>query len=316
MSETNTVENIEQVEVLNKELLERILEAPDGQLAKVASASSNMIRRKIRENGFLRSIIPAKPVTNEDLDREVDSELPVIIEDMEPLSYGAKEIPFNDGPDTRFYRGDRFVVRFNKITTPEFTKNVDELRTYKMDLRQVITDNALKDIQRQEDASFLTAVDAIVGSTTGVGASGKQQHFSFPGGITRDNYVKSLSVLENMELNNGVFLMNRTTAKTFLTFDRSEIGGDLSEKMFTDGLTALQSATIFGVRHIFTIKRDLVPDNVVYCFTEPDFLGKFYMLQDVTMYVEKKKDILRFSALEKPGVSIANVGGVARVAFT
>lgn len=307
--------DLENIEVLNRELVERIVDAPEGSLSKVASAASNMIRRKIRENGFTRSIIPPKTVGDSDFDRSVDSELPVIIEDMEPLSAGAKVIPFNDGPNTQFYRGDKFVVKFSKLTTPEFTKNVDELRTYKMDLRAVITDNALKDIQRAEDASFIAGINELVGPSNGVGAAGFQQNFVFAGGITRDNYVKALSVLENRDLNNGVFLMNRTTAKEFLKFDRSEIGGDLSERMFQDGLTALQQAKIFGVRHIFTIKRDLVPDGVIYCFTEPDFLGRFYVLQDVTMYVEKKKDILRFSAMEKLGIAIANVAGVARVSF-
>ena len=53
-----------------------------------------------------------------------------------------------------------------------------------------------------------------------------------------------LSILENQNLNNGVILMNRKTAKQFLTFDRSEIGGDLAQDLFKDGLTALQQAKI------------------------------------------------------------------------
>ena len=43
-------------------------------------------------------------------------ELPVIIEEMEPESVGAKDISFNDTADTAFYRGDKFVVFFCKIT--------------------------------------------------------------------------------------------------------------------------------------------------------------------------------------------------------
>jgi hypothetical protein len=302
-------------EVFNRELLEAIQDSPDGILKQASTASSNMIRRKIRENGFARSIIPPKPVGNEDLDRLPDTDLPVIIEDMEPLSPGAKSISFDDTADTAFYKGDKFVVYFDQITTPEFTKNINELRTYKMDLRAVITDNSLKDMQRTEDSRFIKAVDRIVGSTSGVGLSGVQQNFEIEGTITRDTYQETLSILENMDLNNGVFLMNRKTAKSFLGWNRTEIGGDLSQELFTDGLNALKEAKIHGVRHLFTIKRDLVPDNVVYLFTEPDYLGRWYSLQDTTMYVEKKKDILRFSAKETLGVAIANVAGVAKVTF-
>jgi hypothetical protein len=315
MSTENTVSE-PSVEVFNRELLEAIQEAPEGLLKNASTASSNMIRRKIRENGFARSIIPPKPVGNEDLDRLTDTDLPAIIEDMEPRSPGAKSLSFDDTADTAFYRGDKFVVYFDKITTPEFTKNVNELRTYKMDLRAVITDNALKDMQRTEDSRFIKGVDRIVGLTSGVGLSGRQQNFNITGGLTRDTYKEALSVLEDADLNNGVFLMNRKTAKAFLGWTRDEIGGDLAQDLFTDGLSALKEAKIHGVRHLFTIKRDLVPDNVVYLFTEPDYLGRWYSLQDTTMYVEKKKDILRFSANEVLGVSIANVAGVARVNFT
>jgi hypothetical protein len=89
-------------EVFNRELLEQLNEAPDGMLKNASTASSNMIRRKIRENGFMRLILPPKPVGNEDLDRLPDTELPVIIEDMEPSSEGAKSISFNDTADTAF----------------------------------------------------------------------------------------------------------------------------------------------------------------------------------------------------------------------
>lgn len=106
-------------------------------------------------------------------------------------------------------------------------------------------------------------MDTICGASNGVGAAGVQQHFSYSGGITRTNYVKALSVLEDQSLNNGVFLCNRKTAKEFLKFKRDEVGGDLAEKLFQEGLTALQTSTIMGVKHIFTIKRDLVPDGVV-----------------------------------------------------
>ena len=35
---------------------------------------------------------------------------------MEPEAVGAKAISFNDTADTAFYRGDKFVVFFCKIT--------------------------------------------------------------------------------------------------------------------------------------------------------------------------------------------------------
>jgi hypothetical protein len=311
------------IEVLNREIIEAITDADDGVIKSASSAGSNMIRRRIREDGFSRNILPPKAVTNDQLDRVADHDRPVMIEDMEPESRGAKSIPFGDTADTEFYYGSKYVCSFNAITTPEFTKDINELRTYRMDLRRVITDNALRDIQAEEDYQFLTAVDEIVGGTVNQPSpvTGNVQNHQFTknglnGHFDRADYVKVLSILENSNLNNGVFLMNRKTAKTFLTFNRSEIGGDLSQTLLTEGLSALQEAKIFGVKHLFTIKADMVPDDTIYLFAEPDYLGKYYTLQEPTMYVEKKKDILRFSARETISVTFANLAGVAKVSFT
>ena len=309
-------EQLESPEVFNRQLLDALSSADEGILKNASESSSRMVRRRIRENGFGRLILPFKPVVDSDLNQVVDSELPVIIEEMEPESVGAKSISFNDTADTVFYRGDKFVVYFNKITTGEYTKNVDELRTYRSDLRGVVTDNALKDVHTEEDRRFIKAIDRIIGAVGGVGESGVAQNYAITGAIHRSNYGDIQNYLEDRNLNNGVFLMNRKTAKAFLKWDRNELGGDLAEKIAIDGLTALTESKIMSVRHIFTIKRDLVPDGAIYQFAEPGFLGKAYELMPITMYVEKKKDILRFSAQEKVGVTFSNVAALNRVIFS
>ena len=328
---TPEITPVEDIQANNRKLVDQWANDPQGEVKSASAAGSQMIRRRIREEGFTRRIIPPVTVTNDDLDRVVDNDRPVIIEDMEPLSRGAISMPFGDATSTQSYYGNKFVCVFNKISTPEWTKDINELRTYRMDLRQVITDNSLKDVQTEEDGKFIAGVSAIVGSAyngsngPGVGASGVQQNFEcVPSGLNetaaadgwnRPSYAKVLSILENQNLNNGIILMNRRTAKQFLKFDRSEIGGDLAQDLFTDGLTALKEAKIFGVKHLFTIKRDLVPDNTLFLFAEPQFLGRFYTLQELTMFVEKKKDILRVSANETISVTIANVLAVAQVTF-
>jgi hypothetical protein len=320
------------VSVLNREIIDAITDADEGQIKSAAAAGSNMIRRRIREDGFARNIIAPKTVTNDMLDRVAEHDRPVMIEDMEPDSKGAKSIPFGDSADTEFYYGTKYVCVFNAITTPEFTKDINELRTYRMDLRKVITDNALRDIQTEEDTRFIELVNTATGTynttpnaTGGTGsgtngAAGFKQAYNYLAvggagsgtGFDRATYIPSLSNLENHNLNNGVNLMNRYTAKHFLKMHRGEAGGDLSQELFLSGLKALQEATVFGVRHLFTIKADLVPNDEMFSFAEPEFLGRFYTLQDPTMYVEKKKDILRFSARETISVTFANLAGVAR----
>jgi hypothetical protein len=195
--------------------------------------------------------------THDDLNRVLNTDRPLIIEDMEPGQRGSKSIPFGDAAETTTYYGNKYAVYFNPITTPEFVKDINELRTIRMDLRQVVTDNALKDIQTTEDTAFISTCGQIVGPTNGVGAGGVQQNFAITGGFERDTYVNVLNGLENVYLNNGVILMNRKTAKNFLKWGRDEIGGDLAEKLLTDGMSAMTEARDMMMRR-FT---ETSPDN-------------------------------------------------------
>ena len=301
---------------LNKELLERIKEAPDGYLEKISSASTETIRTEIREEGFLRKIIPEKTVTSEDIDRVVEHDRPVIIEEIEAQSKGAMSVGFNTPTDTAMFYGPKGVIEFHQIKTPRYKKNIHELHTYRHDLKKSIVEKALNDIQVREDGSLIKSVNRLVGPENGVGRSGFRQNFVINGGITRSTYIEMKKKLGKLRLRNGVFLMNTTTAAEFEKFHHDEWGGPGAEDVWKKGLIgSINDAVLSGVRHIFTIKDELVPDNVVYCFTEPAFLGKFYILQDATMYVKKEEDILSMNATETIGLGILNVAGVIRTRF-
>jgi len=58
----------------------------------------------------------------------------------------------------------------------------------------VVTDNALKDIETEEDTQFINTANAITGPSNGVGASGVQQNFVLTGGFERDTYVNVLNL--------------------------------------------------------------------------------------------------------------------------
>lgn len=295
-------------------LLQHLQSENDGQLTKLASQAGRMIKRKIKESGFQRLIIPYEPVGDR-ITLQLTTDLPAVIEWMEPSSPGAKSIPFSDTPDTAFYRGDKFLVVFCKITTPMFTKNIDELHTDGMNLRQVITDNALRDIHTEEDSRFIALVDRIIGLEGTDGEAGWAQNQTVSGAITRASYNEITSDIEDHDLDNGTFLVNRRTGKFVNGFDAIEAGDATASATLKEGTKGIGKFQFFNVPHIATIKRGLVPNHVVYQFADPAHLGRAYTLQDIRMHVEKKLDILRFCAQEKVGVTIANVGGVMRRRF-
>lgn len=293
------------------------LDRADGPMEKVAAAATQMTRRKLREAPISPSILPYEEVSNSDLDYFLDERIGIICE-MEPDSFGAKSISFEDTADEVTYFGVKYVLDFYANTTPEFCKNVDRLRTYRGDLREIITDNSLRDLARQKDVRYFEMTDSIVGvKRGGISEYGLEQNIVYPGRLTRDNMISSSKLLRNRDLENGVFVVNYNTWTEFARWNRNEMGGDFAQEIILDGNKAFErkSAAMFGVDFIITSKHDIIPNGVMYQYTKPNYLGRAAVLQKPTMYVKKEKDIIRFSCREKLGVAIANVAGVQKVTF-
>lgn len=292
------------LEVLNSKIIEDLSSATEQK--KIASdLGSAYIRVINREQGFLRKILPPETIGEKDLDQFADTDRPGKIITIEPTGAPAVTLPFNSSAELTYYFASKAVVPFFDIKTPRFQKNVYELMTYKdVDLRKVITDNGLKDMQKEEDAGFIANVDAI---TTAL---------SFSTGLTRATWVEISKIMGKKMLRNGIALLNDATIRDFGKLNRTEFGGDMSEKIFKEGMSGLGDSKLFGMNLLSTLKADIVNDNVIYLFTEPDYLGKFYELKKPTLYVKRTEDIIEVNASEKIGVCIANTAGVSKVTLS
>lgn len=302
-----------------KQISEAIFEklsSRDAVLEKeAADAVNDFTRTKMREDGFYRRIMPPLPITNDELDRQVDTDKPVKVVDKEPDSPAAISIPFATLPMNLYIRGRRYRVMFDRIATPRFTKDVDELRTWIMDIRQVLSDNAIKDMLAEEDGKFIRAVNsAIVGPGLTVPTSGTVQHEVIAGSITRDTLCDSLKVMPNTPSNLEVHLVlvNNITIKEVMKFTHNEMGGTISEDIIKKGWSLQE---FLGCQWIVTIKKGLVPTNTMYHFADPKFIGKSYILEDTTMYIRREAYMLEFFAYETLGGSIGHTSGLARVDF-
>lgn len=301
----------------NESFMQQVEEVPrdGGKMIKGAAAGAKTLKRHLRENGIARNILPPEEVTDADLSPSTEHDLPRIIREMEAAQITPRIVPLGTPPETAQYRGNKYEIMFFTIQTPEFIQTVDRLRTYKTDLREVLTDNMLRDIQTIEDEFFFGEVDEAVGTTSGVGLAGMSQHQLINGAITSQTYPSIKAAFMNRRLPLGVFVMSSVTTLAFETFLADDIGFDLREKFFRDGIKGLGEFTIAGVKHLATIKNDIVANNSVYQFTEPGRLGNFCILQDVHVYLERKRDWIRTSAEEKIGVTLANTAGMNLVDF-
>jgi len=305
----------EESRMIGETVFEYLSSRDSGLVKQAEDAINEFTRVKMYEDGFYRRILPPIPITNDELDRQFDTEKPVKIVDKEPEAPAAVSIPFATLPSNLYIRGNRYRVMFDRIVTPRFTKDVDELRTWSMDIRQILSDNAIKAMLAEEDGKFLRAVNiALVGPNMVVPTSGTVQYETISGGITRDSLCDSLKIMPNTPSNLEVHmvLLNNITIKEVMKFGRNEMGGSLSEDIIKNGWTLQE---FLGVKWLVTIKKGLVPTNTMYHFADPKFIGKSYILEDTTMYIRREAYMLEFFAYETLGGAIGHTGGLARVDF-
>lgn len=303
---------------MNRELIDDILNSDVGIVKKASVATEKATRTQIREEGFQRAILPFEDITNADLDYAGDSELSGVWFELEPDSPAARSIPYDASPNTAFYRAEKYVVFLSIITSEELTKNINELRTYKTDVRQIVNDNVLRDMHTAEDVGFLVELDRLVGSQlllSNGGYTRETQHVAMGQAITRKSYKRAKSFLPDRRIPNGIWLLNQRTAQEFIGWDRTEMGGDKAQELVLDGLSALESFKMVGVPHIASIKNDLVLNGYVYQFAPKDFMGHALRLQDIEVTIEKKRDIVRMFAQEQVGLSIGNTRSIQKVYF-
>lgn len=315
----------EQIPVFNESFVDMVSSGQE----KEASVSANAFtRNKLRENSFAEQILTPIDISNDELDKAENPELLVKWNDREPDQAPAVSIPLGIVPDGYQFKGDRYPSYFSRIASPFFMKEIDKLRSYQYDIRQILLENSTKDIATEVDRKFLAKVNAVIGTlnTSNLSISGYDlpQNVSLSGGITRENVAEAFKVMQRLKVpfgptqpdqneTKGVMLLNNVTAMEFVKMSRSEVGGDLAQQMWVDGLP---SKTLLGVKPIYTMKSDLVPDNVIYLFSSEEFFGKYYRLQPLTVFMETKAFFLSWFQYMNISMSIGNVRGVCKITFT
>jgi len=300
----------------------RILEHLDrDEVKKAQDAATDYTRTQIREESFAFKILPPEKATDDMLDRALDERLQIIWE-IEPDSPAAKWVPLQTVPDGEYIVGSRYLIPFARVLTPKFVKDIDELRTYRQDIRKILTDNSIKDALAEIDSKFIGTVNSIVNDTAGAGQpqnqTGKVQMIELTDPLNRSSFAEAKKMLPRgnangkYRLRNYIALMNDVTAQDWLKLTRDQVGGDLAEDFFKNGLT---TDTFLGVKAIFTIKDDLVPDDYVYFFAAPEFLGKCFYLTDWTMYMKKEAYFIEMFSYWLGGFAFGNIAGMALAKF-
>lgn len=301
-----------EVQLANERFFEML---GDSSMQKQAEdAISKFTRTKIREEGFTRRILP--PLKPDRFDRQLHTSKPFIVIDKEPDNPPAVTVPYGTWPTSFHILGPRYGVGFERVQTPRAIADMSELDTWTMDIRQVMSDNMLKDMHAEEDSKFIGAVNTALISAGGtVPTSGAIQWRVISGGITRETHktAKQTMPATVFRLMPSIMLTNMITIVEYEKWGRDEVGGNASEDMLINGWSMKK---FDGLDVLITIKRDLVPDNTTFLFADPKFIGKFFYRENATMYVKREAFMLEWFLYEEIGASIGHTGGLVRIDHT
>lgn len=294
-----------------------LLDGNPGQVKQAADIVSNFTRIRLRESSAFEKVMPSVKIGNDDLVPQLHTDKNVTLVHREPSSPAAVTVPLGTQPVQYYFRGDMYPVYFDRIVTPKFTKDTSELRKYGYDIRQLLADNAILDMDFEFDRKMLAAADTIVGDEdTPVPETGVVQNKKIVDalGITRDALFEVRKILPSTfaHLEGVSILVNNITIHDIAKFDRNDAGGDLSQDMLVNGFN---QKTLLGMNWIVTNKHELVPNNVMWIFASPEFIGKSFVLEDVTLYLDKKAFNIEFYAYTERGATIGNPAAIAKVRF-
>jgi len=312
-----------EVPVFNESFIEMV---KAGQTKDASVSAQAFTRNRLREESFAEKILTPIDISNDELDKAENPELHVKWNDREPDVAPAVTVPLGVVPDMYQFKGDRYPSYFTRLMSPLISKDIDKLRGYDYDIRQVLLEISTKNLATELDSRFIAKVNSSLGTVNTVNSLngyGLPQNITISGGITRENLAEAFKAIQRLNVpfgptqpdggeSKGVMLMNNITAMEFVKMGRSEIGGDLAQQGF---VTGLPSEKLLGVKPIYTLKRDLVPDNVIYLFSSEEFYGKYYRLQPLTVYMENKAFFMQFFQYMNVSLSIGNVRGAVKVTF-
>lgn len=313
------------------------LNSPEGK-AKLAEYGGNYIRDKLREVSFARQVLPPEQVTRADCQRSVNHDTLTKIVEVEPQSR-AMAVSFRGEPTSRFIYGERFEVAFFTIASEQFQKNEQELLAYEMPITKIIEENSVKDIQEIEDREFTLHVEAAVqtlqteangGTPTELSSTTIQSgsvvetsirkgeiaraHSGTPTAtvypLQRPDIVELFKLLDGNRLRADRLLLTEVDWDDLLQWTVEDFGDKLQSETAVEGY---KHNTVLGKGYIRTIKTDILRPGNIYCFTTPEFLGRFYILNNTKFYIDKVYNMISFQSWEDIAMAIGNIASVRKM---
>lgn len=279
----------------------------EGRVKEAAEESTAFIREKLRQEAAVREIMAPEGISEEEIDRDEDTDQPKKIIDKEPDSY-ATFVQFQGvGPRT-WFKGPRYAVYFGKIESQRFTKNKWELMTYTSDIRKILSDNSVKDMADEEDSKWNELVTDIIA------ANPLEQRTA--GGFQSSTFKRAMQKMIGRRRPIGKMLMTKYRYFDALDLPAVTVGDDIASRHFDQGIEATER--LWGIPVVTTIKGDIYDQDKAWIFSPQkpnNFLGNFYLLQDATLFIKQEADVIMFWSYEALGIGVGNRLSMQEIQF-
>lgn len=290
----------EEASTFNNLFVER-MDTQDG-MEKTAQAGQAYVRSFLREHSFSRKILPPESVVQSDLTRSTRHDTLIKIVDFEHPQTAAA-VNFRSAGRERYLQGKRYAVPFFKVESDLFTKQEAELLAYNYPITKVIEENSIKDIMYVEDSVFLAACEGAVQQSGKLIASGDTA-------VARPNLNKLFKMIDVDKLQSMTTLMTNVDFDDWQVQQATDVGSPLATEMVVNGY---KYDTIMRRKLVVTNKTDLLKPGHIFAFTDPQFLGNFFILNDVKFWIKKEADKVFWKTWEYVGMGIANLRSVAKI---
>ena len=284
----------------NNLFIER-LDTTEG-LQKTAAAGAAFVRSRIREIGFARRVLPPESVTRADTTRSTDHDTLIKIVDIEHESK-AMAVNFASEANERYIQGKRYALPFFKVESEKFVKSEGELLAYDYPITKVIEENSIKDIQKIEDEKFIEYAEAAV-SITG------KRLVSTATAVDRKELTSLFKMIDFDQLTVGTVLMNTVDYDDYMIQPATEIGSPLASEITVNGY---KYPTVLNRKLVVTNKHDIVLPGEIWAFTDPAYLGNFFILNDVKFWIKKEADLVMWKTWEYVAEGFGNIKSIAKI---
>jgi len=278
-----------------------------GQIKEAQEAASLYIRQKLYEDGIVRRLFEARTVTQDDLDPELDNDQPSIICEIEPEAPRATFVAFKGTGDRSYFNGKRFRVPFTMVESDRENKSKFELMTIRMPITEWLKEHQVKMIQEEEDKHFVETLNDIVASNP----AAQSATINMGANNFKDAFSEGWKMLARLRLPRGKVLMHINTYLDSLKLKMDDIGPKPVEDRFNRGVEGEDS--FMGSPVVTTIKDNIVKENEIFFFTQPDYFAKFFVIQDATLFMKTEAHMMEFHTYESVGMGIGNTNGVVKL---